>query len=309
MRAARKQVGTESADLRREAIRAGHQLEMVSRRAVAELTSGRYRSRFKGRGHSFSEVRAYVPGDEPRSIDWNVTARTGSPHVKVFEEERELVVWLVVDRSGSTAYGSQLRSKAEAACQVAACVAQAALTSGDRVGLITFGSGPQRVVPPRKGRQQAMALFEALTGAGSASGQAGLTDALRHLLELRRRSALVFVISDFDAPEADARTLTAAARRFEVLPVVITDPVELRLPRGGGSVLLEDAETGTRLVIDASDSRVRQAFERQSTALRLNQERLFRRLQADAVWVSPDDDGARALGRLMQRRSLGRRMP
>ena len=307
----RKSAAPAASLLRRDAQRVGRRLELVSRRAVAEVSSGRYRSRFKGRGNVFSEVRAYSPGDEVRTIDWNVTARTGAPHVKVFEEERELVVWLVVDLSGSTAYGSRHHSKAEAACKVAACLAQAALSGGDRVGLLTFGEGRQVVVPPRKGRRQAVAIFEALAGAEGAAGAQTLAGALQHLLELRRRPALVFVLSDFDFDRtaAQLRALAAAARRFDLVPIVLRDRAELQLPRGGGPVLLEDAESGERLLLDTSSPAVRATFESQAQAERALQEALFRGLRLDAVWLDPEADGARALARLMRHRALGRRAP
>lgn len=309
MKSIRKSAAQAAALLRREAQSTGRRLELVSRRAVAEVSSGRYRSRFKGRGNVFSEVRAYAPGDEVRTIDWNVTARTGSPHIKLFEEERELVVWLLVDLSGSTAYGSRYYSKAEAACKVAACVAQSAISAGDRVGLLAFGEGRQVVVPPRGGRRQSIAIFEALAGSHGAAGAQTLGGALKHLLELRRRPALVFVISDFDFDEAAAqrRLLAAAARRFDLVPIVIRDRAELQLPRGGGSVLLEDAESGERLLIDTSSAAVRAAFERHAQSERALQEALFRGLRLDAIWLDPEADGARALEQLMRHRALGRR--
>ncbi|HEX4382592.1 MAG TPA: DUF58 domain-containing protein [Myxococcales bacterium] len=299
-----------AAHLRREA-QTGRKLELVSRRAVAEVSSGRYRSQFKGRGNVFSEVRAYAPGDEVRTIDWNVTARTGVPHVKVFEEERELAVWLVVDLSGSSAYGSRHHSKAEAAGKIAACVAQAALSGGDRVGLIAFGEGRHVVVPPRKGRQQSIAIFEALAGAGDAAGARTLAGALKHLLELRRRPALVFVISDFDFDQsaADKRVLAAASRRFDLVPIVVRDSAEEQLPRGSGSVLLEDAETGERLLVDLSSARARATFAKHARGERALQEALFRGLRLDAIFLDPEADGARALALLMRRRALGRRAP
>lgn len=293
--------------LNREVAAMAPRLTLHSGKAVAEVAAGAYRSRFKGRGTAVSEVRAYVPGDAIRAVDWNVTARTGVPHVKVFEEERELVVWLVVDLSGSTAYGSKLRSKAEAAARLAGLIAQSALDAGDRVGVLTFSEGRELVIRPGKGRSQRVAVFNALAKSDSAAGRAGLSRALKRLLELRRRPALVFILSDFEEADADGRFLTAASQRFDVVPIVLRDSAESLLPPGQHRILLEDAETGERLLVNAADRRVRQEVERLAGLQKQTQERLFRSLRMDALWLSPEDDGGRALERMMRRRSEGKR--
>jgi uncharacterized protein (DUF58 family) len=281
-------------------------IELVTRRAVSEPTSGHYRSLFKGQGTAYAELRAYQPGDDVRHIDWNVTARAGEPWVRVYEEERELVLFLLVDLSPSMAYGSHQGLKAEAITRVAASLVMSAQRTGDRVGLITFSDRVLSVDPPRKGRAHALRLLSRLVEQQESpqNGGTDLAGALQRLLELRRRNAMVFVLSDFAAPRYDDM-LRAAAARFDVVPLVIADRAELELP-SDGLVRLRDAETGETITVDSSDPFVRRSWSAEAQRLRRQRTDLFRQLRLDSVEAEVADDAARSISALMQRRAAGR---
>ena len=279
-------------------------LELVTRRAVTEPTCGAYRSLFKGQGSAFSELRAYEPGDDVRNIDWNVTARSGEPWVRVYEEERELVVYLLVDLSGSMGYGSHRGLKSEAVLRVAASLVMSVLRGGDRVGLITFADRVLSVDPARKGKAHALRLMSRLLSGRPRPAGTDLHAALERLLQLRRRSAMVFVLSDFEAPPFDD-VLRAAAARYDVVPVVVHDRAEVELP-SDGLVRLRDAETGEAVTIDSSDPGVRRAWQERAGAARQRRVRLFRELRLSPVEAEVSQDAVRALAGLMQRRASGR---
>jgi len=284
--------------------RGGPPIELVTRRAVAEPTCGAYRSLFKGQGSDFSELRAYEPGDDVRNIDWNVTARSGEPWVRVYEEERELTVFLLVDVSGSMAYGSHQGLKSDSSTHLAATLVRSAQRAGDRVGLITFADRVLSVDPPRKGRAHATRLLEQLSRPVDAGAGTDLRGALHRLLELRRRSAMVFVLSDFAAAPFDD-LLRAAAARYDVVPVVLRDRAEWALP-ADGLVRLRDAETGALVTIDSSDPAVRRAWQADADAAHARRAHLFRSLHLSPVELEVADDPVRALSNLMLRRAAGR---
>jgi len=287
-----------------EKVVTGSPIELVTRRAVAEPTCGAYRSLFKGQGTDFSELRAYEPGDDVRNIDWNVTARAGEPWVRVYEEERELTVYLVVDCSGSMAYGSHRGLKSDAITRVAANLVMSAQKGGDRVGLITFAGNVLSVDPPRKGRAHATRLLSRLIRTDVSEGGTDLRGALRKLLELRRRSAMVFVLSDFVAPPYDDM-LRAAAARYDVVPVVIQDRAETELP-ADGLVRLRDAESGQTLIVDSSDPEVRRTWNAEAAAQHTRRRTLFRQLRLNTVETEVAEDALRAVSQLMLRRAAGR---
>ncbi|MCC6333133.1 MAG: DUF58 domain-containing protein [Myxococcales bacterium] len=283
----------------------GPPIEFVTRRAVAEPTCGGYRSLFKGQGSDFSELRAYEPGDDVRHIDWNVTARSGEPWVRVYEEERELTVFLLVDVSGSMAYGSHQGLKSDSSARLAATLVRSAQRAGDRVGLITFADRVLSVDPPRKGRAHATRLLERLALPVDAGPGTDLRGALHRLLELRRRSAMVFVLSDFAAAPYDD-LLRAAAARYDLVPVVLRDRAEWALP-SDGLVRLRDAETGALVTIDSSDPAVRRAWQSAAVAEHARRAHLFRALHLSPLELEAADDAVRALSNLMLRRAAGRR--
>lgn len=283
---------------------ASRPIELITRRAVAEPACGAYRSLFKGQGTDFSELRAYQPGDDVRHIDWNVAARTGDPWVRVYEEERELTVYLLVDVSGSMAYGSHSGLKAEAIARLAANLVMSAQRAGDRVGMITFADRVVSSSPPRKGKAHAMRLLSQLVQPVRPGPGTNLRGALQRLLELRRRSAMVFLLSDFAAPSFED-LLRAAAARYDVVPIVLRDRAERELP-SDGLVRLRDPETGADVTVDSSSRAVRLAWQAEASAANDRRARLFRQLRLASVDAEVADDAIRAVSNLMLRRAAGR---
>lgn len=263
-----RQHGVGAAEVRR--------LRFRPRLRVEEMLAGSYLSAFKGEGLEFAEVRAYEPGDDVRSIDWNVTARTGKPYVKRFVEERRLTVMLLVDISASESFGTAGRPKREAAAEVASLLASAAGRSHDRVGLLMFSDRAELYIPPGKSRQHRLRLERALQGHRAEGRGTDIDAAIRFLGAVRKRRSLVFLISDFLAPTESYRSsLRRMARRHEVTAVRIEDPKERVLPRVG-LVRLRDAETGRQRVLDLG----RSASRRYRDAWRA------RRAEADSAFMS-----------------------
>jgi uncharacterized protein (DUF58 family) len=255
---------------------------------------------------AFSEVRPYQPGDEIRAIDWNVTARIGEPFVKVFVEERELTALIAVDRSASQETGLSAQAKADVAAEIAALLIFSALENGDRAGLLLFTDRVERFVPPRRGTKHGLRLISEALAFRPRSRGTDLALALRDITRLLRRRAVVFVVSDFLSADYEA-PLAVCARRHDVIPVVITDPVEEELPASGVSGLwpVADAETGATVWVDFSDSRTRAAYAQAARDARERRERTFRKLSLDAVRVRPGDDYVAPLAALF--RARGRR--
>jgi len=288
-----------------ELIRKIRRIEITTRRAVQDTLAGGYHSVFKGRGMAFSEVRPYQPGDEIRSIDWNVTARMGEPFVKVFAEERELTALVAVDRSASQDAGLAAHSKAEVAAEIAALLVFSALENGDRAGLLLFTDRIERYVPPRRGIKHGLRLItETLAFRPSGRGT-NLAAALGHLSTAQRRRAVVFVVSDFLA-DGYEQALAVLSRRHDVVPVVVSDPVEEGLPEVPGLWPLLDAETGETVLVDLSDPRTRRDYQRRAQERVEQREKMFRRLSIDAVRVRPGDDYVAPLAALFRARTRRR---
>lgn len=286
-------------------IRKIRRIEITTRRAVQDTLAGGYHSVFKGRGMAFSEVRPYQPGDEIRSIDWNVTARMGEPFVKVFAEERELTALIAVDRSASHDAGLSRQAKAEVTAEIAALLVFSALENGDRAGLLLFTDRIERYVPPRRGKKHGLRLISEALGFRPRGRGTDLAGALGHLTTAQRRRAVVFVVSDFLADDYE-QALAVLARRHDVVPVVVTDPLEEKLPALGGLWPLADAETGELILVDLSDPRTRQAYEARAKEREEQRERVFRHLSLDAVRVRPGDDYVAPLAALFRARARRR---
>jgi uncharacterized protein (DUF58 family) len=273
----------------RDLIQRIRRIELSTRRAVEDTLSGQYHSVFKGRGMDFAEVRPYAPGDEVRSIDWNVSARTGHLHVKRFVEERELTVMVLCDLSASADFGSGARTKAEVAAEIAALIAFSAVANGDRVGLALFTDEVERFVPPRKGRRHALRLISEILQFQPRSPRTDLGAALELLRRAMRRRTVAFVLSDFlDDESRFERPLRIAARKHDVVPIRIEDRLERHLP-AAGLALLEDPETGATVRVDLSDRRVRERLEAEAGLADLRLSRLFARLELDHALVRADD--------------------
>jgi uncharacterized protein (DUF58 family) len=250
-------------------------IEIRARRLVANVFLGEYHSVFRGRGIEFSEVRQYEPGDEVRAIDWNVTARMGTPYVKKYIEERELTVLLVVDVSASSAFTSAGMTKRQLAAEVAATLAFAAVANNDRVGLVTFSDRVEQFVPPGKDRTHVLRIVRELLYHEPQGRGTDVAAALSYVMRIARRRAIVFVLSDF-FDEGFERQMRAAAARHEVLAMSLNDRREAELP-DVGLLELEDAETGARALVDTSDAGVRADYARRAA------ERLARRRRAFAA--------------------------
>ncbi len=249
-----------------EALEPQLQLEIRCRQAVEELLAGEYLSVFKGRGIEFDEVRPYQPGDEVRSIDWNVTARTGEPFVKQFIEERDLTIYLAVDLSASGLCGSGGKTRRQAAAEIAALLAFSAVTHHDRVGLLLFTSEVERHLPPAKGQIHVSRLLQHIRRHEPAQTGTNLTAPLDFVLHTAKRRAIVFLISDFHATGyLDA--LQAATQRHEVIALHLVDPAEIQLPPTG-LIRVRDAESGKLQLLDAGHGATRDAYAGRAAHLR-----------------------------------------
>jgi uncharacterized protein (DUF58 family) len=286
--------------LSREQLRAVRKIQIRTSHLVSDLFAGQYQSVFKGRGMEFAEVRLYQPGDDVRTIDWNVTARSGTPHVKRFAEERELTVMLVVDASASTIFGSRRQTKQALAAELGALLAFSAITNNDKVGLVMFSDRIELALPPRKGNRHVLRVIREILSLKPAGRGTDIPAALEHLGLVTKRRCVVFLISDFLTP-GWRRALRVAARRHDVVAVVLEDPREAELP-AVGLVELEEAETGERYVVDTRDWRVRDAFARQASIARVERDRDLRGTDVDAIVVGTDRPYTEALLRFFRMR-------
>lgn len=234
-------------------------IEIHTKRAVNDVLAGEYHSVFKGRGMEFDEVREYTPGDEIRTIDWNVTARTGQPYVKRYVEERELTVLFVVDLSASGTFGTREKLKNEVAAELCALLAFSAIKNNDKVGLIIFTDIIELYIPPGKGTSHVLRLIRDLLNFKPRQMRTDIAQALDYLGRITHRKAVVFLVSDFQA-ESYEKPLGIVARRHDLIAISITDPREKELPKIG-LIGLEDAETGETVVVDSGSFLVRRQYE------------------------------------------------
>lgn len=291
---------------RRAALAQVRRIEIYTRKLVEQLVGGDYRSVFRGRGVEFSDFREYMEGDDPRTIDWNVTARTGYPHVKIMREERELSVLLMVDTSASLGFGSVVMTKAERVAEISAVLALSAVRSGDRIGLLTFGSRVTGYVPPAKGRSHALGIVGRVLEAGSTRESASLDRALSYTGRLLGRRSLLFLISDFRFPPETSRMLRATAARHDVVGINVYDPREVHFPPLG-RMRLVDPETGREAVVDTSSAGWRREFARRVAKRRERREELCSSAGVDLVSVSTAEDLVVPLRRFFALRRRRRR--
>jgi uncharacterized protein (DUF58 family) len=278
-------------------------IELRTRRLVTSLFTGDYRSVFRGHGIEFSEVRAYEHGDDFRAIDWNVSARMGSPYVKTFEEERELTILLVVDRSGSVEFGRP-QPKSRVALEVAAVLALAAARHHDRVGALIFSDEVDHVIPPAKGRPHALRVIRDLLAHTPVRRGTNLGLALRHAARLLRQRAVVVVLSDFRGAGWET-PLTSLAHKHEVVAVTVDDPREAELPDVGW-IELEDAETGGRLLVNTSDARARTQLRIAAEHARLQRGKALERAHVDHIPLRSDEPYAQPLHQAFAKRARRR---
>ncbi len=283
-----------------EQLKTVRKIHLRTSHLVNDVFAGQYQSAFKGHGMEFAEVRQYCPGDDVRTIDWNVTARTGIPHVKRFSEERELTVMLLVDASASTRFGTVSQLKSTMAAEMAALFAFSAITNNDKVGLVIFSDAVELSLPPKKGLRHVLRVIREVLSFQSQQRGTNITAALEHLNHVSKRRAVVFLISDWLDPNATF-ALTIANRRHDVIAIALDDPRELSLPNIG-LIELQDAETGERELVDTGDRRVREEFARRAAAARDGRAHRLRRAHADTITVRTDRPYIDALLRFFRMR-------
>jgi uncharacterized protein (DUF58 family) len=274
----------------REIVRKVRHIEVRTRRLVDDAVAGHYHSVFRGSGIDFDEVREYVPGDDVRTIDWNVTARAGHPYVKKFREDRELTILLLVDVSGSLDFGSTVVSKRDLEAELASVLALSATRNNDKVGLILFTDEVELYVPPKKGRFHVLRVVREILGARPRRRGTDVERALRFASDVTSRRAIVFLLSDLQSCPAPARhaglvdAIRLVGRRHDLVVMHVRDARESALPKAG-LLTLEDAETGELVELDTGKRRTRESFQRLAEAHRLEAERMFRREGVDSLEI------------------------
>jgi len=285
----------------KDLIKALRKIEITTNRLATQQLAGNYTSVFKGQGLAFREVREYQPGDDVRTIDWNVSARTNITHVKVFVEEREMTVMLVVDLSASERFGTRTGSKARLAAEVAALCAFSAISHNDRVGLILASDQIEKIVPPKKGQKHVMRVVREILGAEPERSGTDLGIALETLSRVARRRSVAFVMSDYFTSGYE-RALSLAAARHDVIPVLLVDPRDEELP-DVGLANFEDFETGESVMVDTSSKLVRAHYAREMRRQREEASRLFVKLGLDHCVVRTDRPYIKPLRDLFARRA------
>src|SRR5580704_1139580 len=288
-----------------DVLRQVRRLHLRARRLVQTLLGGEYHSAFKGAGLSFEEVREYQPGDDIRSIDWNVTARVGHPFIKRYVEERELTVLLLVDVSGSQRFGTQKQPKRAVAAELAALIAFSAIANNDRVGLVACTDVVERFVAPAKGTKHVLRLLRDILFFEPVRQRTELRVGLDYLNKVQQRRAIVFLISDF-ADEGYERAFRFAGRKHDLVAVCVADPREHKLA-DAGLLQLQDAETGDSILIDSADPGIRRGFAAGAAARREKLRKLARSTQVDLIEVGTNGEHFDALVRFFRVRERRRR--
>lgn len=289
-----------------------HKIEVTTSRLVTDVFAGQYHSVFKGRGIEFDEVREYQLGDDVRSIDWNVTARTGKAHIKKFIEERELTVMILVDASQSFHFATVNQFKNKLAAHIGAIIAFSAIKNNDKIGLIIFTDQIEKFIPPRKGKSHVLRMIREVLFFEPQRSETDLIHALEYLSKVTTRKSVAFVLSDFIEPEGQEakrmdlkRALAMANRRHDVIGISLTDPIEKKLPNVG-LLEIQDAETGEQRMLDTSSFQVRKDYVRRAEARFLKRKHLFEALNIDHVDISTNGDYIDQLVRFFKERQRRR---
>lgn len=285
-----------------ELLKRVRKIEIKSRGLSQNIFAGQYHTAFKGRGMAFSEVREYQYGDDIRSIDWNVTARFNHPYVKIFEEEREMTVMMLIDVSGSRMFGTNAQLKQNMITEIAATLAFSAIQNNDKIGVIFFSDKLEKFIPPKKGRKHILYIIRELIDFQPENTETNIPGALRYLTNVIKKRSTAFVISDFIDVKDFQTDLTIANRRHDVVAIQVFDKREAELPPVG-LVHIKDAETGEERQIDASSKAVRYAYRQWwlNQQAKLNSD--FKKSKVDSVSVSTDQDYVKALMGLFSLRS------
>ncbi|MEP3480500.1 MAG: DUF58 domain-containing protein [Fuerstiella sp.] len=280
-------------------------VQITARRTVNDLLAGQYRSVFRGQGMEFDEVREYQPGDEIRTIDWNVTARAGTPFIKRYSEERELTVLFVVDVSASGIFGSRSSSRLNVIVELAAVLMFSALRNNDRVGLLTFADGVESWFAPRKGKSHVLRLLRELLSVTPVKTGTNIDHALKTINTVQRRNAVVFLMSDF-LDQVSRSTLIATHGRHDLVSVCVQDPREHQLPESG-ILNLRDAETGQVMQVDAGNAKVRKQFADQAMNRRLKLKNLLQQAGTDLLEIDLAESYITSLQRFFTMRERRKR--
>jgi uncharacterized protein (DUF58 family) len=277
------------------------QIEIKTRGLSRNIFAGEYHSAFKGRGMTFSEVREYQYGDDIRSIDWNVTARFNHPYIKVFEEERELTVMMLVDVSGSRDFGTQTQTKRNLITEIAATLAFSAIQNKDKIGVIFFSDKIEKFIPPKKGKKHILYIIRELLDFQPDSSNTDISQVLQYFTNAIKRRCTAFLISDFIDGDFE-RALSLANRKHDVVALQVFDPRETEMPNIG-LVKFKDAETGERLWVDTSDRRLRMAYHNWWGENQISLQQVLAKCHVDSVSISTDEDYVKSLMRLFKLRS------
>ncbi|MDR1762898.1 MAG: DUF58 domain-containing protein [Dysgonamonadaceae bacterium] len=285
-----------------ELLKKVRQIEIKTRGLSSNIFAGQYHSAFKGRGMAFSEVREYEFGDDIRDIDWNVTARYSKPYVKIFEEERELTVMLLIDVSGSRDFGTQNVQKREMITEIAATLAFSALQNNDKIGVVFFSNGIEKFIPPKKGRKHILFIIRELLNFEPQEKNTDIEQALRYLTGAIKKRCTAFVFSDYIDRGNYEHALTIANRKHDIVAIQVYDNRETEMPKVG-LLKVKDAETGAERYIDTSSAKVRKSYydwwQQRQTAM----SDAFRRSRVDSVSIRTDQDYVKSLMELFNKRS------
>jgi uncharacterized protein (DUF58 family) len=284
-----------------EIIQKVRKIEIKTRGLSNHIFAGQYHSAFKGRGMTFAEVHEYQYGDDVRSIDWNVTARFGHPYVKIFEEERELTVMLLIDVSGSRVFGTVSRLKMDVVTEVAATLAFSTIQNNDKIGVIFFSDKVEKFIPPKKGRKHVLHIIRELIDFKPDSTLTDISEALRYFTNAIKKRSTAFLISDF-MDSGFEKELTIANRKHDIVALQVYDIRETDIP-DVGLIKLKDAETGERIWVDTSDARLRKSYKNAWGQSQLELQKTFTRSGVDSVSVSTADDYVKSLIKLFRMRA------
>jgi uncharacterized protein (DUF58 family) len=276
-----------------EILKKVRELEIKSKKLTSDLFTGEYHSAFKGKGMSFKEVREYSAGDDIRFIDWNVSARFGHPFSKVFEEERELTVMLLIDISASTLFGTTHATKKDIATEIAAVIAFSAVNNGDKIGVIFYSDKIEKYIPPKKGKQHALYIVRELLSIPVKKRNTQLTAALKYFSNTTRQKSIAFILSDFiDANYEDA--LRVAGNKHDIVGIKIYDKMDMKLP-DAGLLRIEDAESGKQKWVDTGNTLVRHEYEKEFFRITAYSTETFKKAGSDLLHVRTDEDYVKVL--------------
>ncbi|HPD95428.1 MAG: DUF58 domain-containing protein [Bacteroidales bacterium] len=283
-------------------------IEIKTRGLSRQIFAGQYHSAFKGRGMAFSEVREYRYGDDIRSIDWNVTARYNHPYVKIFEEERELTVMLLVDMSGSQQFGTSFALKKQVITEIAAVLAFSAIQNNDKIGVILFSSHVEKFIPPQKGRKHTLRIISELLNFEPSDNKTNIAEALRYMTNAIKKRCTAFVLSDFIDLDPQLQTprfanaLTIASNKHDMVGIRVYDPREVEIP-AVGLMMLKDEETGQLLWVNTSNPATRNEFAKWWNTVSKNLQQSFSKSKVDWVSIRTDEDFVKPLILLFKRRA------